>query len=94
MPRRRTWIRVCTVIAIILSLLLGWELYSSIRELRDLESDRAAVQAELDGIYEANESLEEEIEEAQTDDYIIRMARKLLGWVFPDDIRIVDESKP
>ena len=95
MPRRRTLIRWCTAIAVVLSLLLGWELYSSIRELRDLESERASVQAELDDINASNQSLEEDIAEAGTDDYVIRMARKLLGWVFPEDIRIVDEeTKP
>jgi len=91
---RRALIRWGTVIAIVLSLLLGWELITSMNQLNVLDNDRAAAQAQLEGIEDTNDSLEKQIELAQTDDYIIRMARKVLGWVFPDDIRIVEDSKP
>ena len=92
--KHRAMIRWVTIIAVILSILLGWELISSFRQLQTLEDTRAAAQEQLDGIEDANDSLEKQIEQAQTDDYIIRMARKLLGWVFPDDIRIIEESEP
>ena len=92
--KRRAMIRWGTIIAVILSLVLGWELISSFRQLQALEDTRASAQEQLEGIENTNDSLEKQIEQAQTDDYIIRMARKVLGWVFPDDIRIVEESEP
>jgi len=91
---QRALIRWGTVIAVVLSLLLGWELISSFNQLKALNVERAAAQEQLEVIEEENESLEKQVETAQTDDYIIRMARKILGWVFPDDVRIIEDSEP
>lgn len=93
-PKRRAWLRWSIAACLVFLLLLGWELVSSMKQLNALEADRQAAQEQLDEIEQRNDTLEKQIELSQTDEYIIRMARQLLGWVFPGEIRIIEGTDP
>ena len=79
-------------IALVITVLLGWNLFTSFGTLRNLRAERERAEQQLREAYEENQELQEQIEETGTDDYVIRMARKLLGWIFPNEFKIIEEN--
>ena len=88
--KRQLWVLAAVVIA---ALVLGGSLIAGLGQLRRLQAEKAMVQAELDRVTEENEGLNRQIEETNGDDFVIRTARKLLGWIFPDEYKIIEDTK-
>lgn len=72
---------------------VGYQFVSQWMTLRELNVEKATLMAQLDSIDGKNEQLKKDIEESNTDSFIERMARELLGWVKPGEIKIVDQDK-
>ena len=89
--KRRRWIPWALGVCMVLLMVLGWDLLTSLRQYQQLQADKQTVQQQLNDVNQKNESLKRQIDQSQTDEYVIRMARQMLGWVFPGEIRILEE---
>ena len=86
--RRRAIFFIVLAVVVALGIAFGTSLAQLARlraEYRDLQEQDKQADLEIS-------ILEQELEYAQTDNFIRRMARELLGWVEPGDTKIVDGS--
>ena len=90
--QRRLLSLIITVGLLVLFALL-FSLFSSYSQLRDLQRERDETAQELSQMQTENQKMAEQVQESDTDAYVIRMARRLLGWVFPDDIRVIESEE-
>ena len=79
-------------IAVAITVLLGWNLVASLGTLRNLRTEKERAMRQLEDVYTENQELRDQLNETKTDDYVIRMASKLLGWVFPAEFKIIEEN--
>ena len=82
--KRRGWLIALCVMALMVGAFYGAASFNA----------RQAAQEQLNEIEQRNDALEKQIELSQTDEYIVRMARQILGWVFPGEIRIIEGTEP
>jgi cell division protein FtsB len=61
--------------------------------LNELKTEQAALNGQLGDVNDKNAALQKNIDESGTDSFIERLARELLGWVKPGEIKIVEEGK-
>lgn len=87
--------RYLLILAVLLALaaFVGYQFISQWLVLRDLRAENAALTRELNSLQNNNEHLQQEIDKSSTDSFIERMARQLLGWVKPGEIKIVDGTQ-
>lgn len=71
----------------------GFQIVRDMITLNQLKSEQAELQSELNSITNGNAALQQEIDQSDSDPFIERLARELLGWVKPGEIKIVDEKK-
>jgi len=89
MLRRR--ITFLIVLAVVVALIISFA--TSLAQLSRLRAEYRALQAQDRQSDLEISILEEELAYSQTDNFIRRMARELLGWVEPGDTKIVDGSQ-
>ena len=72
--------------------ILGGVYLSQQTKLTSISEEKARLQTKLDGYKIEEERLERMLEYMQTDEYLIQYAREKLGYVFPDDIKFIDDG--
>ncbi len=60
--------------------------------LKDLNTQKTKLQAQEAQLEKQNIALEQDIAFSKTDSFVERMARELLGWVKPGEIKIAEEN--
>ena len=73
-------------------LLIVYTIYlfaANLMELSTIQQKQAEAQETLQSIESNNESLNEQIEYTDTQSFIERKARELLGWIYPDEYYLV-----
>lgn len=81
------------VIAIVAVAFVGYQFVNQWLTLRELNAEKAALTTQLNSVNGQNDTLKKEIQDSSTDSAIERLARELLGWVKPGEIKIVDKDK-
>lgn len=71
----------------------GFQIIRDLVTLNELKAEQTALSEQLDSVNDKNAALQKEIDESGTDSFIERLARELLGWVKPGEIKIVEEDK-
>lgn len=71
----------------------GFQIIRDLVTLNELKAEQATLNGQLGDINDKNAALQKEIDESGTDSFIERLARELLGWVKPGEIKIVEEDK-
>lgn len=75
-----------------LAIFVGFQILREYQKLQALNEEKAVVSAQLDAKETENEELAQSIEDSKNESFIERMARELLGWVKPGEIKIVDKE--
>ena len=89
----RTGARVIIALAVLVAVLfVGYQFFYQWSNLRALNAQKAELQSKLDTVNGKNDALKQEIKDSGSDSFVERMARELLGWVKPGEIKIVDED--
>jgi cell division protein FtsB len=76
-----------------LAVFVGYQFYREYRKLQSLNEEKAQVLIQKDAIDQKNQETQQEIADTQSDSFIERMAREMLGWVKSGEIKIVDKDK-
>ena len=71
---------------------LGGVYLSQQTQLQSISEEKTVLQAKLDGLKVEQERLERMLEYMQTDDYLKQYAREKLGYVYPSDLKFVDDG--
>lgn len=71
----------------------GFQIIRDLVTLNELKAEQTALSEQLGSVNDKNAALQKEIDESGTDSFIERLARELLGWVKPGEIKIVEEDK-
>ncbi len=87
---RRYLLVLAALIAV--SAFVGFQFFRDYQNLQALNAEKAAVTAELDTKTKQNEDLQTKLGDSDSDSFVERMARELLGWVKPGEIKIVDKD--
>ena len=61
--------------------------------LQTLNDEKAALQTRQEEMAKKTDALKQDIAFSKTDSFIERMARELLGWVKPGEIKIAEKDK-
>jgi cell division protein FtsB len=77
----------------VLTVFVGCQFFRQWQNFNTVSQAKAAAATELAAQQKANEALTQNIQDTSTDAFVIRMAREILGWVKPGEIKIVDKSK-
>ena len=91
MQKKRKRANILLILLIPILLYVGYLFVRHSLQLRELRAHESEVQTQLDQLKQENSSLTKEVEYANTDSYIERVVREVLGWVKPGDIKFVDE---
>ena len=83
---------VIAVALVLLVAFVGYQFVNQWLSLRALNAEKAVLQSRIDTVTQKNEGLKEDIKQSSSDSFIERMARELLGWVKPGEIKIVDKG--
>ncbi len=78
--------------ALAAALFVGYQFFYQWTNLRALKAQKAELQKELAVVEQKNDDLQKDIDASNTDGFVERMARELLGWVKPGEIKIVGEG--
>ncbi len=86
--------RYLLVLAALISVsaFVGFLFFRDYQNLQTLNAEKAAITAELDSKTKDNEELQAKLNDSGSDSFVERMARELLGWVKPGEIKIVDKD--
>ena len=82
-------------LALIGLLLTGYMAYLFMGQwllLKDLSSERADLRAQQTQLERQSDDLESDLAYSKTNGFVERMARELLGWVKPGEIRIAQKD--
>lgn len=60
--------------------------------LKDLNAQKATLQTQQAQLEKQGDELKQDIEFSKTDSFVERMARELLGWVKPGEIKIAQKN--
>jgi cell division protein FtsB len=71
----------------------GFQIVRDLMTLNELKAQKAELQGELNSVNNSNAALQQELDQSDTDSFIERLAREILGWVKPGEIKIVDGDK-
>lgn len=83
-------------IVAVLIVIVSFVAYQFMMQLNTLSSVNAQAAAKHDALNTANAQaakLQQDIKDSQTDSWVERIARDMLGWVKPGDVKIVDKDK-
>ena len=89
--RLRRRVTFLIIVAVVVALGIGFA--TSLAQLSRLRAEYRELQAKDAEADLEISILEEELAYSQTDNFIRRMARELLGWVEPGETKIVDGSQ-
>lgn len=85
--RRRILVALCLILPVVFGIsILFMNQYS---QYKALCAERDQIAAKLSNVQGEQETLKEEVLFTKTQDFIERMARELLGWVKPGEIKFV-----
>lgn len=70
----------------------GFQIIRDLVTLNELKAEQAVLNGQLGDVNDKNAALQKDIDESGTDSFIERLARELLGWVKPGEIKIVEEG--
>lgn len=84
--------RFCLIIIGIMLVAFGVSLAFSQRDLNEASMRLDEVAAQRTALAEELKELQAELSFAQTDDYVIRVARDELGMIMPGEIRYTNET--
>lgn len=87
---RRYLLFLAALIAV--SAFVGFLFFRDYRNIQALNAEKAAITAELDAKTQDNEELQAKLDDSGSDSFVERMARELLGWVKPGEIKIADKD--
>lgn len=77
---------------ILIFFVLGGVYLSQQTKLTTISEEKDTLQTQLDSVKVEEERLDRMLEYMQTDEYLIQYAREKLGYVFPDDIKFIDDG--
>jgi cell division protein FtsB len=80
-------------VLLVLATFVGYQFLTQWTSLQTLNAEKATLSAQLDTAKDQNDQLQKDIKDSTSDSFIERMAREILGWVKPGEIKIVDKSK-
>jgi cell division protein FtsB len=80
-------------VLLVLATFVGYQFVSQWTILQALNAEKATKQQLLDTKTSQNEALQKDLDDSSTDSFVERMAREILGWVKPGEIKIVDKNK-
>jgi cell division protein FtsB/cell division protein DivIC len=86
--QRKRRVSFWTIVCVVLSVYLVVIFVQQTLQMRALSKSLNDVSGQLKTIQDKNTELQTEIDRLQTDSYIEELARRVLGWVRPDDIVI------
>ena len=89
--RARRYLLVLAVL-IAVSAFVGFQFFRDYQNLQALNAEKAARTAELDAKTQNNEELQAKLDDSSSDSFVERVARELLGWVRPGEIKIVEKG--
>lgn len=92
--KRRVFRYIMAGLIIAAALYVGFVFLKHWKNLQALQAQRDALAQQLDDLQEENEALRREIDFSKTPDFIERMAREILGWVKPGEIKFVEGETP
>ncbi len=78
--------------ALAAALFVGYQFFYQWTNLRALKAQKAELQDTLAVVEEKNDDLQKDIDASNTDSFVERMARELLGWVKPGEKKIVGKD--
>lgn len=84
--------RFCLIIIGIMLVAFGVSLAFAQRDLNEVSLRLDEVTAQRTALAEELKELQDELNFAQTDDYVIRVARDELGMIMPGEIRYTNEA--
>ena len=87
---RRYLLLLAALIA--LTAFVGYQFLRDYQMLQTLNEEKTVVAAELDAKNAQNADLEAKLADAGNESFVERMARELLGWVKPGEIKIADKD--
>lgn len=84
--------RIIALIIVCLIAYGGFLFFRCWNQLTSLQGQKDALADELGELQDENDQLKREIDFSKTPDFIERMAREILGWVKPGEIKFVEEE--
>lgn len=82
---------VSIVVAAAVVLLVGGVFMRNYFALRNITGELQEVDGQLDAVEARHDELQSDYDHTRDESFIRQMARELLGWVFPGEVRIVEE---
>ena len=83
---------IVLVSALALIVFVGYQFVSQWLSYRALNAELAVLNTRIADVQKNNEQKIEDIKQSTSNGFIERMARELLGWVKPGEIKIVDKD--
>lgn len=84
---------IAMVIFLVVASFVTYQFMVQMKTLNAVKAQDTAVHDQLNTAQAETAQLQQENKDSQTDSWVIRMAHEILGWVLPNEVKVVNQDK-